>query len=214
MTESDAKPSVLRSMPPSYEMEQSEKCHVGERIAQWRKLWKMSQRELSRRAGVTNGALSQIEQGKTSPSVQTLEKLALALNMSLQTLLFGRFYAPLSIIRSKDSQKWAIGGARIRTGQLGDCHDAPCHGYLPAGQQFTEADLIDLPLLNDKHLTSGWRVSVLEGLLEIQIGDGQNRLVQGDACYLQDGSGFIVSAPGASAKNPNPPSVARFLFVR
>lgn len=43
----------------------------------------LSQRELARRADMTNGALSNIEQGKVSPTVSSLEKILSAIPMSL-----------------------------------------------------------------------------------------------------------------------------------
>ena len=58
---------------------------IGQRLVTWRNLWGFSQRELARRAGLTNGTLSQIEQGNTSPSLQTIEKLAVAFGLDTQT---------------------------------------------------------------------------------------------------------------------------------
>ncbi|UTF61945.1 helix-turn-helix domain-containing protein [Gilvimarinus sp. DA14] len=43
----------------------------------------LSQRELAKRAGVTNSSISMIEQGQVSPSVQSLEKVLAGLPMSL-----------------------------------------------------------------------------------------------------------------------------------
>ncbi|MGK0358395.1 MAG: transcriptional regulator with XRE-family HTH domain [Bradymonadia bacterium] len=43
----------------------------------------LSQRELARRAGVTNGAVSMIELGQVSPTVGSLQKLALVMSMTL-----------------------------------------------------------------------------------------------------------------------------------
>lgn len=42
-----------------------------------------SQRELAKRAGVTNSSISMIEQGQVSPSVQSLEKVLSGIPMSL-----------------------------------------------------------------------------------------------------------------------------------
>jgi transcriptional regulator with XRE-family HTH domain len=71
---------------------------LGERIAVWRKLWRYSQRELARRAGITNGTLSQIEQGNTSPSVHTVQKLADAFGIGLQTLMFEPPFSPIMVV--------------------------------------------------------------------------------------------------------------------
>jgi len=57
---------------------------LGERLRAVRKLQGLSQRELARRADVTNSTLSMIEQCKVSPSVSSLEKILAAIPMSLQ----------------------------------------------------------------------------------------------------------------------------------
>jgi len=56
---------------------------VGERLKQLRQKFGYSQRELARRCDMTNGALSNIEQEKVSPSILTLEKIVGAFSMSL-----------------------------------------------------------------------------------------------------------------------------------
>ena len=73
---------------------------LAQRLSQWRKLWGFSQRELARRADITNGTLSQIEQGNTSPSIQTVQKLAEAFGIDLQTLMFSEPYPPI-LVRSE-----------------------------------------------------------------------------------------------------------------
>ncbi len=57
---------------------------VGARLQSLRQKFGLSQRELARRADVTNSTLSMIEQGKVSPSVGSLEKILHAFPISLQ----------------------------------------------------------------------------------------------------------------------------------
>lgn len=56
---------------------------AGRRLRALRKRHGFSQRELAARAGVTNGAVSMIEQGQVSPSVASLRKLAEAMSLTL-----------------------------------------------------------------------------------------------------------------------------------
>lgn len=56
----------------------------GRRLRQLRLELGLSQRELSRRAGMTNANLSMIEQGRVSPSLQTLERILRAIPISLE----------------------------------------------------------------------------------------------------------------------------------
>jgi transcriptional regulator with XRE-family HTH domain len=56
---------------------------VGARLRSVRTTFSLSQRELARRAGVTNGLISLIEQNRVSPSVSSLKKVLDGVPMSL-----------------------------------------------------------------------------------------------------------------------------------
>lgn len=56
---------------------------VGARLRAIRQLHGLSQRELARRAGVTNGLISLVEMNRVSPSVSSLKKLLDGIPMSL-----------------------------------------------------------------------------------------------------------------------------------
>ncbi len=56
---------------------------INRRLQRVRTLFALSQRELAKRAGVTNSTISLIEQGKVSPSICSLQKIVSGLPMSL-----------------------------------------------------------------------------------------------------------------------------------
>ena len=56
---------------------------IGGRLRAVREARKMSQRDLATRAGLTSGAISLIEQNKSSPSVSSLKALLDAIPMTL-----------------------------------------------------------------------------------------------------------------------------------
>ncbi len=56
---------------------------VGKKLRAVRTAFGLSQRELAKRAGVTNGMISLIEQGRVSPSVGSLQKVLAALPMTM-----------------------------------------------------------------------------------------------------------------------------------
>ncbi|MDQ0150067.1 helix-turn-helix domain-containing protein [Eubacterium multiforme] len=60
---------------------------VNENIKFYRKQKKISQRELGRRIKKSGQLISLIEQGKTTPSIDTINKIALALDISADKLL-------------------------------------------------------------------------------------------------------------------------------
>src|SRR5262245_22457465 len=61
---------------------------IGARLREARESRGLSQRELARRTGVTNGMISLIEQNKVSPSIASFKRVVEGLPMSL-----GEFFA-------------------------------------------------------------------------------------------------------------------------
>src|SRR6202041_754957 len=57
--------------------------NVGAHLKAVRQMYVLSQRELARRAGVTNGLISLIEQNRVSPSVSSLKRVLAGVPMSL-----------------------------------------------------------------------------------------------------------------------------------
>jgi transcriptional regulator with XRE-family HTH domain len=64
---------------------------VGARLRAIRQMHGLSQRELARRAGVTNGLVSLVEMNRVSPSVSSLKKLLDGVPMSLAEFFTGDF---------------------------------------------------------------------------------------------------------------------------
>ena len=64
---------------------------VGARLRAIRQMHALSQRELARRAGVTNGLISLVEMNRVSPSVSSLKKLLDGIPMSLAEFFTGDF---------------------------------------------------------------------------------------------------------------------------
>lgn len=58
-------------------------AQVGQQLKAVRNAFGLSQRELAKKAGVTNGMISLIEQNRVSPSVGSLQKILAALPMTL-----------------------------------------------------------------------------------------------------------------------------------
>ncbi len=65
------------------------KIDIGARLKAVRTSRRLSQRELARKSGVTNGLISQIEQNHSSPSVASLKRILDAIPLSLS-----EFFAP------------------------------------------------------------------------------------------------------------------------
>jgi len=60
---------------------------LGARIKKYRKLRHLTQENLSEKAEITPNYMSHIERGKTCPSLDTIEKIARALDVTVDILL-------------------------------------------------------------------------------------------------------------------------------
>jgi transcriptional regulator with XRE-family HTH domain len=61
---------------------------VGQQIRLWRRHLKLTQGELEVRASLSHNAVSRIEKGMVSPRIETVERLARAMDLSVEELEF------------------------------------------------------------------------------------------------------------------------------
>jgi transcriptional regulator with XRE-family HTH domain len=88
---------------------------VGARIRRLREVYGMSQRELARLAGVTNGAISVIEQNRVSPSVASLKKILEAFQLTLSDFFADEFDQDTQVFyRADDMTRIADGLVVLR----------------------------------------------------------------------------------------------------
>lgn len=85
---------------------------VGARLRGIRVTFGLSQRELARRAGVTNGLISLIEQNRVSPSVSSLKKVLDGVPMSLAEFFTLDLSAPPQSFFSRD-ELVELGNAQV-----------------------------------------------------------------------------------------------------
>ena len=69
----------------------------------------LSQRELAKRAGVSNAIISLIEQNRTSPSVGSLKKVLSGLPMSLADFFAGELTPPRKVFFAADELTEIVG---------------------------------------------------------------------------------------------------------
>jgi transcriptional regulator with XRE-family HTH domain len=148
----------------------------------------LSQRELASRAGLTNGAISQIEQNKSSPSVASLKRLLDAIPMTMSEFFSEvegavapkYFYTEDEFIELSP-QKIGLGerAARVSLRQLGDAsrHTLQVlHETYPKGAD-TGPDM----LIHDGEEAG----VVVSGIIEVTVADQARVLNPGDG-YLFD----------------------------
>lgn len=68
---------------------------VSEQIAKWRRSKGLTQFDLESRAGLSHNTISRLENGQNSPRVETVERIAQALDLSIEELHFRK--APVTV---------------------------------------------------------------------------------------------------------------------
>ncbi|MGV8985951.1 MAG: cupin domain-containing protein [Cypionkella sp.] len=162
---------------------------VGTRLKNLRMSKRMSQRELARKSGVTNGLISQIEQNHSSPSVSTLKRILDALPMGLseffaesaetsdQIFFRASELCELNPARIFNQLAGKEGGISLRQVGLGGDHAIQMlhERYMPGAD--TGPDTYS-------HEAEEAGV-VISGQIEITVGERSETLTAGDA-YLFD----------------------------
>ena len=148
---------------------------LGPRLRELRRRAGLSQRELARRARVSNGAVSTIEADKVSPSVSALRQILSALGLSM-----GEFFADREptgedvVVRADDLTEIAGGavsyrqvGANLRGGALQMIHER----YRPGARSGPH-------LLSHQGEEAGL---VIKGRLTLEVDGRRYELGPGDA---------------------------------
>lgn len=162
---------------------------IGTRLKSVRTARRMSQRELARKSGVTNGTISQIEQNATSPSVSSLKRILDAIPMSLT-----EFFAV-------DDSDWDAEKIFYRADELRELNPQKMFGVSSAGgmslRQVGDGRNNAIQMLHERYAPgsdtgrelyshdSEEAGIVVSGEIEITVGDKTAVLGPGDA-YVFD----------------------------
>lgn len=156
---------------------------VGARLRQLREAAGLSQRQLARQAGVTNGTISLIEQNRTSPSVSSLRKVLSGLPTTLQDFFSQEsppveqivFRAGELIEIANESQRKAHGAISFR--QVGD---AVKHGLQMLHEIYQPGADTGRTMLEHESVEAGL---VIGGRFELTVNETRYVLAKGDT-YL------------------------------
>lgn len=151
---------------------------VGARLKQLRLARALSQRELAKRAGVTNSTVSLVEQNHVSPSVSSLKKILDALPVSISAFFAGDepsqpkpFYRAGELTEIGDGTlSWGLVAARRPDRQMSIIHER----YPPGADSGEE-------MLEHEGEEGG---VVISGRIEITVDGEVGVLEAGDAYYF------------------------------
>ena len=148
---------------------------LGARLRGVRDSHGLSQRELARRAGVTNGMISLIEQNRTSPSVGSLKKVLDGIPVSLADFFAGETNTgPKIFFEAKDLLE--ISGGDISYRQVGG--DLTDKGLQMIHERYAPGADTGRAMLSHEAEECG---IIIEGQLEVTVGNQQKVLGPGDA---------------------------------
>jgi len=154
---------------------------VGVRLQSIRKLKGLSQRELAKRAGVTNSTISTIEKNSVSPSISSLKKVLAGIPMSLVEFFsvdFEENGAAQIVYKADELTDLSSGTVSMRL--VGKGHRVRALAFLdetyPPGSDTGEE------MLNHEGEEAGVLVS---GRLELTVGSELFILESGDSYYFE-----------------------------
>ena len=151
---------------------------VGARLRALRLMHGLSQRELAKRAGVSNAIISLIEQNRSSPSVGSLKKVLDGLPVSLADF-FGMELAPARQMFFTAGDLVELAGGGISYRQVG--RDLAGRGLQILHERYEPgADTGETML---RHAAEEGAV-VIRGRIEVTVGDQRRLLGPGDAYYF------------------------------
>lgn len=182
-TESSDNPATGSSAP---EIDRDLERAIGTQIRRFRQRQNLAISELASAAGITNGAMSKIENGQVSPSLSTLQAIAKALQTPLSTL-FAQFdeRADCSYVPSGKGVTIDRRGTKVG-------HVYQLLGALLRGDVAVEPYLITLtedaaPYTSFQHAGVEF-IYMLEGKITYRHGAQSYELRKGDALLFDSGA--------------------------
>lgn len=154
---------------------------VGKNIAQLRKEYGLSQRELAEKAGITHSAISSIENAKVSPSVSSLHKIVNVFSLSLSDFFTLEQQAdqPIKVV-VKPEDLIEMGSATVSMKLVCNGSKKQDIGFLV--EEYAAKSTTGVPQIQHKGEEVG---TVLEGEIELEYNSEIYQLKQGD-CYVID----------------------------
>jgi transcriptional regulator with XRE-family HTH domain len=152
---------------------------IGARLKAVRRRHQLSQRELARRAGVTNASISLIESNRLNPSVGVLKRVLDGVPMGLADFFAMEIDAPPQVFYGTGDFVEIVGGA-ISYRQLGK--DLSKRALQIMVERYEPGADTGRVLLSHDGEEGG---VILSGRLEVTVGDQMRILGPGEAYYFQ-----------------------------
>ncbi|WP_237155008.1 helix-turn-helix domain-containing protein [Oryzibacter oryziterrae] len=152
---------------------------LGGKLRRFREAKGFSQRELARRAGISNATISQIESNTISPSVGALKRILDALPLPLSDFFASDSPEPEQVF-FKVSDMVEIGRGGVSYRQVGK--DLTGKALQILAERYDEGS--DSGRIRIRHEGEEGGI-ILRGLLEVTVGDRKSVLGPGEAYYFK-----------------------------
>lgn len=163
---------------------------LGRKLMRLRQDRGLSQRELARRAEMTNSTLSMIEQGKVSPSVASLERILSAIPISLEAF-FSNNAAQVGVYRTEELARVDLPGSTILMLNLPETALAGC--YL-AKQIIQPGAAVSINWLRRSGVIAAM---VAKGEVKVVIDADEHLLKEGDCLHFNLRRSHSITNPGS-----------------
>ncbi|MBL4740051.1 MAG: cupin domain-containing protein [Sneathiella sp.] len=152
---------------------------IGARLRSLREQHGLSQRELAKQAGVTNGTISMIEQNKSSPSVGSLKKVLDGIPIAMSEFFANDFSSRRKIFYQADELA-TISEGKIQYFQIG--RDLTGKSLQVLHETYAPGADTGRNMLSHQGEEAGF---VVQGRLEITVGSERKVLKKGEAFYFE-----------------------------
>ncbi len=155
---------------------------VGARLKSIRQLRNISQRELAKRAGVTNSTISMIEKNSVSPSISSLKKVLNGIPISIV-----EFFAHEADVEKKQQVVYSseelmnIGSGEVEMLLVGKSFPRRQMTFLI--ESYTAGADTGTEMLQNDAEEGGY---ILEGKIELTVGEEVYQLEKGDSYYFDN----------------------------
>ena len=168
------------------------KEEVGQRLKLARFRRDMTLKEVAQRSGMSATHISEIERGKTSPTIGALQKIANALDERPAHFVEEHEIADVCLIRRGDRIKdYSCDGSGGATATERVCGGAPWSSVHIARKLAEPGESISRP-----PMTGELVVVCVEGMVRVTIGDESHVLRDGDTIQFPLDSGYLAETLG------------------
>ncbi len=151
---------------------------VGKRLRHIRDMYGLSQRELARRSGLTNGTISLIEQDLVSPSISSIKRVLDGFPISLSDF-FGSIFETEQPAFFKSNQLTEIAGGPISFRQVGD--NLKQRSLQVLHERYEPGSDTGKAMISHPGEESG---IIISGQIELTVGGHVETLGEGEAYYF------------------------------